>query len=56
VLSVCEVTADEHPPKGMQVVEQRLDATMIGNAKALSVFSSGSPRFPKVTTRVQGDQ
>ena len=36
-LRVCEVTADSHPPKGMEVVEQRLDATEIGKAKALSV-------------------
>ena len=36
-LRVCEVTADTHPPKGMEVVEQRLDATEIGKAKALSI-------------------
>jgi len=36
-LRVCEVTADSHPPKGMQVVEQRLDVTEIGAAKALAI-------------------
>ena len=36
-LRVCEVTADTHPPKGIEVVEQRLDATEIGKAKALSI-------------------
>jgi len=36
-LRVCEVTADSHPPKGMQVVEQRLDASVIGEAKALAI-------------------
>jgi heme-degrading monooxygenase HmoA len=41
-LRVCEVTADDHPPEGMQVVEQRLDATIIGNAKALSVTEVSS--------------
>lgn len=36
-LRVCEVTADSHPPAGMRVVEQRLDATEIGAAKALAI-------------------
>jgi heme-degrading monooxygenase HmoA len=36
-LRVCEVTADSHPPEGLQVVEQRLDATEIGEAKALAI-------------------
>ncbi len=36
-LRVCEVTADSHPPCGMQVIEQRLDATMAGEAKALAI-------------------
>ena len=36
-LRVCEVTADSHPPKGLQVIEQRLDATQIGAAKALAI-------------------
>jgi len=36
-LRVCEVTADSHPPEGLQVVQQRLDATEIGEAKALAI-------------------
>jgi heme-degrading monooxygenase HmoA len=36
-LRVCEVTADSHPPEGLQVIEQRLDATEIGEAKALAI-------------------
>ena len=36
-LRVCEVTADSHPPAGMQMVEQRLDASEIGEAKALAI-------------------
>ena len=36
-LRVCEVTADSHPPQGFQVIEQRLDATEIGDAKALAI-------------------
>lgn len=36
-LRVCEVTADNHPPDGLQVIEQRLDTTEIGNAKALAI-------------------
>ena len=36
-LRVCEVTADSHPPEGLRVIEQRLDATEIGDAKALAI-------------------
>jgi heme-degrading monooxygenase HmoA len=36
-LRVCEVTADSHPPEGLEVIEQRLDATEIGEAKALAI-------------------
>ena len=36
-LRVCEVTADSHPPADLQVIEQRLDATKIGEAKALAI-------------------
>jgi len=36
-LRVCEVTADSHPPEGAQVVEQRLDVTEIGAAKAQAI-------------------
>lgn len=36
-LRVCEVTADSHPPEGLRVIEQRLDATEIGEAKALAI-------------------
>jgi heme-degrading monooxygenase HmoA len=36
-LRVCEVTADSHPPEGLRVIEQRLDATKIGEAKALAI-------------------
>lgn len=47
-LRVCEVTSDTHPPAGLQVIEQRLDATAIGEAKALGiteVLNPGSPAF-----------
>ena len=36
-LRVCEVTADTHPPRGLQVIEQRFDATQTGSAKALAI-------------------
>jgi heme-degrading monooxygenase HmoA len=36
-LRVCEVTADTHPPPGLQVIEQRFDTTRTGNAKALAI-------------------
>src|SRR5580704_17969087 len=36
-LRVCEVTSDSHPPDGLQVIEQRLDATVAGDAKALAI-------------------
>jgi heme-degrading monooxygenase HmoA len=36
-LRVCEVTSDSHPPEGSQVIEQRLDATEVGVARALGV-------------------
>lgn len=36
-LRVCEVTFDSHPPAGLQVIEQRLDATAIGEARALGI-------------------
>jgi heme-degrading monooxygenase HmoA len=36
-LRVCEVTADTHPPPGLQVIEQRFDTTQTGNAKALAI-------------------
>jgi heme-degrading monooxygenase HmoA len=36
-LRVCEVTADSHPPEGAKVVEQRLDASVVGEAKALAI-------------------
>lgn len=36
-LRVCEVTADTHPPEGLEIIEQRLDATEIGDAKALAI-------------------
>jgi len=36
-LRVCEVTADSHPPEGLSVIEQRLDATKVGEAKALAI-------------------
>src|ERR1700684_1645605 len=29
-LRVCEVTADSHPPKNLQVIEQRLDVSEVG--------------------------
>jgi heme-degrading monooxygenase HmoA len=36
-LRVCEITADSKPPEGLQVIEQRLDASEIGEAKALAI-------------------
>ncbi len=36
-LRVCEVIADSHPPEGLRIVEQRLDETEIGEAKALAI-------------------
>jgi heme-degrading monooxygenase HmoA len=36
-LRVCEVTADSHSPKDLAVIEQRLDATEAGEAKALGI-------------------
>jgi heme-degrading monooxygenase HmoA len=36
-LRVCEVTADSRPPEGVNVIQQRLDATEIGAAKALGI-------------------
>jgi heme-degrading monooxygenase HmoA len=36
-LRVCEVTTDSHPPEGLGVLEQRLDATDTGEAKALAI-------------------
>lgn len=36
-LRVCEVTADSHPPQALQVIEQRLDVTQTGKAKALTI-------------------
>jgi len=36
-LRVCDVVADSTPPAGMAVIEQRLDTTLIGAAKAVTV-------------------
>lgn len=36
-LRVCEIIADSHPPRGLHVIEQRLDATEVGAAKALTI-------------------
>jgi heme-degrading monooxygenase HmoA len=36
-LRVCEVTADSHPPEGLEVIEQRFDVTQTGVAKALAI-------------------
>src|ERR1700689_4129107 len=36
-LRVCEVTADSHPPKNLQVIEQRLDVSEIGKEKARAI-------------------
>jgi heme-degrading monooxygenase HmoA len=36
-LRVCEVTSDSHPPKDLQVIEQRLDESEIGESKALAI-------------------
>jgi heme-degrading monooxygenase HmoA len=36
-LRVCEVTSDSQPPAGLQVIERRLDATEVGEARALAI-------------------
>ena len=36
-LRVCEVTADDHPPPGLPVVQQRFDETEVGASKALAL-------------------
>jgi len=36
-LRVGEVTADTHPPSGQRLVDQRLDETTVGSAKAISI-------------------
>jgi heme-degrading monooxygenase HmoA len=36
-LRVCEVVADTQPPEGLAVIEQRLDGTETGEAKALAI-------------------
>src|ERR1700735_132939 len=36
-LRVGEVTFDSRPPEGLEVIEQRLDATEIGEAKAVAI-------------------
>jgi len=36
-LRVCEVLADSHSPVGRTVIEQRLDTTVTGEAKAVSI-------------------
>jgi heme-degrading monooxygenase HmoA len=36
-LRVGEVTADTAPPKGLALVEQRLDATIVGEAKVVTI-------------------
>ena len=46
-LRVCEVTSDSHPPAGVEVIQQRLDATQTGAAKALAI-SEISPQ-PEAT-------
>jgi heme-degrading monooxygenase HmoA len=50
-LRVGEVTADTQPPSGLSVAEQRLDATEIGNAKAVTITeitpdANGTPIDP----------
>jgi heme-degrading monooxygenase HmoA len=42
-LSVCEVTADTEPPEGMQVIEQRLDETVVAAGKALTITELTPP-------------
>jgi len=36
-LRLCEVIADTHPPEGLGVIEQHLDETETGDAKALAI-------------------
>jgi len=52
-LRVCEVTSDSHPPAGLQVIERRLDATEVGEAKALAI-TEVSPA-PKATFAAHPD-
>jgi heme-degrading monooxygenase HmoA len=42
-LSVCEITSDTEPPKGMQVLEQRLDETAVSAGKALTITELTPP-------------
>jgi heme-degrading monooxygenase HmoA len=53
-LRVCEVTFDSHPPAGLQVVEQRLDATAIGEAKALGITEVPPPNRLAPEVRAEG--
>ena len=53
-LRVCEVTFDSHPPAGLQVVEQRLDATAIGEAKALGITEVLPPSHLVSDVRAEG--
>jgi heme-degrading monooxygenase HmoA len=52
-LRVCEVTADSHSPDGLRMIEQRLDTTKIGEAKALAI-TEVSPA-PNATFATQPD-
>ena len=48
-LRVCEVTTDDRPPTGLQVVQQRFDETEVGQAKALAITEispRGGASFP----------
>ena len=48
-LRVCEVTADDCPPPGLNVVQQRFDETEVGPAKALAITEvspQGGATFP----------
>jgi heme-degrading monooxygenase HmoA len=53
-LRVCEVTFDSHPPAGLQVIEQRLDATAIGEAKALGITEAPPPSRLASDVRAEG--
>jgi heme-degrading monooxygenase HmoA len=42
-ISVCEVTSDSQPPKGMKVIEQRLDETVVAAGKVLTITELTPP-------------
>jgi heme-degrading monooxygenase HmoA len=50
-LRVCEVTSDSHPPSGLEVVEQRFDVSVVGEAKALAITEITPAKSETVSSR-----